>query len=154
MSTPSLCTSARWRYRKSRSGAHDNAEGSTLRRTLGCLLSDQLGIKLRRVGSGSRYTFTNPGEQVLDAWMVQHAFVTWVETSAPRELETYLLSSSLRLPLNLEGNPWHEAVAIVSAARLKARQEADRYEVACEEALVRDGQPAIVTQAAGKQRLS
>ena len=86
--------------------------------------------------------------------MVQHAFVTWVETSAPRELETYLLSSSLRLPLNLEGNPWHEAVAIVSAARLKARQEADRYEVACEEALVRDGQPAIVTQAAGKQRLS
>ena len=86
--------------------------------------------------------------------LVQHAFVTWVETSAPRELETYLLSSSLRLPLNLEGNPWHEAVAIVSAARLKARQEADRYEVACEEALVRDGQPAIVTQAAGKQRLS
>ena len=138
----------------SRLGPHDNAEGSTLRRTLGCLLSDQLGIKLRRVGSGSRYTFTNPGEQVLDAWMVQHAFVTWVETSAPRELETYLLSSSLRLPLNLEGNPWHEAVAIVSAARLKARQEADRYEVACEEALVRDGQPAIVTQAAGKQRLS
>ena len=55
--------------------------------------------------------------------------VTWVETSAPWELESYLLSSGLRLPLNLEGNPWHEAVAIVSAARLKARREADQYEV-------------------------
>ena len=42
---------------------YGNAAGSTLRRTLGCLLRDDLGIKLRRVGSGGRYTFTNPGEQ-------------------------------------------------------------------------------------------
>ena len=34
-----------------------NAEGSTLRKTLGCLLGDELGIQLRRVGSGSRMTF-------------------------------------------------------------------------------------------------
>jgi hypothetical protein len=47
---------------------------------LGCLLEAQLGIQLRRVGSGHRYTFTNPGEQLLDRWMDQHAFVTWVET--------------------------------------------------------------------------
>jgi hypothetical protein len=31
-----------------------NAEGSTLRLTLGCLLGDQLGIRLTRVGSGGR----------------------------------------------------------------------------------------------------
>src|ERR1700730_468950 len=31
-----------------------NAAGSTLRRTLGCLLSDQLAIHMRRVGSGGR----------------------------------------------------------------------------------------------------
>ncbi len=30
-----------------------NAEGSTLRLSLGCLLSEQLGIQLRRVGSGN-----------------------------------------------------------------------------------------------------
>jgi hypothetical protein len=47
-----------------------NAAGSTLRRTLGCLLSDSLGLCLRRVGStGRRYTFTNPGERVLDQWL-------------------------------------------------------------------------------------
>ena len=108
---------------------YGNAEGSTLRRTLGCLLSDQLAIKLRRVGSGSRYTFTNPGEQLLDAWMSQHAFVTWVETSAPWELEAHLLASGLRLPLNLHGNPWAEAVAYLSTVRLKARQLADQLPV-------------------------
>src|SRR5206468_309815 len=51
-----------------------NAAGSTLRRTLGCLLSAQLTIQPRRVGS-TAYTFTNPGEQLLDDWIRQHAFV-------------------------------------------------------------------------------
>jgi hypothetical protein len=80
-----------------------NAAGSTLRRTLGCLLSDQLAIQMRRVGSGGRYTFTNPDEQLLDEWMKRHAFVTWTETNAPWALEKQLLSSGLRLPLNLDG---------------------------------------------------
>lgn len=44
-----------------------NAEGSTLRKTLGCLLSDQLGIQLRRVGSGNRRTFV-AGEKALSDW--------------------------------------------------------------------------------------
>ena len=36
-----------------------NAEGSTLRRTLGVLLEEQCGFPLRRVGSGKRLTFTH-----------------------------------------------------------------------------------------------
>jgi hypothetical protein len=36
-----------------------NAEGSTLRLTLGCLLSSSLGLRLRRVGSGKRLTFAD-----------------------------------------------------------------------------------------------
>src|SRR5258706_10737172 len=55
---------------------YGNAAGSTLRRTLGCLLSAQLGIQLRRVESGGRDTFTDPGGQVLGGWIGQHAFVT------------------------------------------------------------------------------
>jgi len=71
-----------------------------------------------------------PGEQVLDAWMRQHAFVTWVETNAPWELEDYLLTSAgLRLPLNLDGNPCPEAVSTLAAIRLKARQQADRFDI-------------------------
>ena len=82
-----------------------NAEGSTLRRTLGCLLSSKLGIQLRRVGSGGRYTLTNPGEQALDHWMDRHAFLTWVEVEAPWEIEKKLLSSGLSLPLTSWRDP-------------------------------------------------
>jgi hypothetical protein len=41
-----------------------NAAGSTLRLTRGCLLAQQLGIELRRVGSGKRMTF-GAGERIL-----------------------------------------------------------------------------------------
>jgi len=61
--------------------------------------------------------------------MGRHAFVTWVEIDAPWQLEKHLLSSELRLPLNLDGNPWLEAVTALSAVRLKARQLADQLEI-------------------------
>ena len=79
-----------------------NAEGSTLRKTLGCLLADELGIQLRRVGSGNRMTFVT-GEQRLSAWMEQNAFVSWAVRDRPWELEEFLIAT-LDLPLNLEGN--------------------------------------------------
>ena len=69
--------------------------------------------------------------------------MTWVETSRPWELESRLLSSGLRLPLNLHGNPWTEAVTYLSVVRLKARQLADDRH-AVERATVRQkktGQP-------------
>jgi hypothetical protein len=66
----------------------------------------------------------------LDDWMRQHAFVTWVETDEPWELEEHLLvSSNLRLPLNLAGNPWQEAVAMLSAVRSKARRLAAELDI-------------------------
>jgi hypothetical protein len=115
--------------RRLRTHYFGNAAGSTLRRTLGCLLGEQLGIQLRRVGSVGRYTFTNPGEQKLDDWMRQHAFVAWVETQAPWELETHMLSLGPRLPLNVDENPWAEAVALVKDVRLKAKQLADELDI-------------------------
>jgi hypothetical protein len=54
-----------------------NAERPALRRTLGCLLAGELGIELRRAGSGSRMTF-GTGEPALSAWMGENAFVSWV----------------------------------------------------------------------------
>jgi hypothetical protein len=53
-----------------------NAEGSTLRLSLGCLLSKQLGIQLRRVGSGKRMTFA-AGEQRISEWLEDNARVAW-----------------------------------------------------------------------------
>jgi hypothetical protein len=65
-SKQSLWHRVRYHYR-------GNAEGSTLRLTLGCLLADPLGIKLRRVGSGKRLTFGLGEMKLSSEW--QHQFV-------------------------------------------------------------------------------
>jgi len=79
-----------------------NAEGSTLRRSLGVLLAGESGYPLRRVGSGKRMTLTHSGEQWLDDWMTENAFVCWLEHQAPWEFEDELIGS-LSLPLNIKG---------------------------------------------------
>jgi hypothetical protein len=106
-----------------------NSAGSTLRKTLGCLLADDLGIALRRVGSGDRYTLTNPGEQRLDAWMADHCRVAWREVAAPWQLEREILSSGLILPLNIRDNPSLAHTAVVQAARATAMRAADALPV-------------------------
>ena len=64
-----------------------NVEGSTLRRTLGILLAQKSGFPLRRVGSGKRMTLTHLGEQWLDKWMEQNAFVCWAAHPSPWDVE-------------------------------------------------------------------
>ena len=83
-----------------------DAEGSTLRRTLGILLAEESGFPLRRVGSGDRITLTHAGEQALDRWLDQHARVCWVEHPRPWILEDRMLEE-ISLPLNLQGNDHH-----------------------------------------------
>lgn len=100
-----------------------NAEGSTLRLTLGCLLSDELDIQLRRVGSGNRMTFTKNGEGKLSEWMEKNAFVSWVEHPEPWNLEHELIKT-LSLPLNLQDNREHHFHAQLSAIRSAHKQRA------------------------------
>jgi hypothetical protein len=99
-----------------------NAEGSTLRKTLGCLLADELGIELRRVGSGSRMTFGD-GEQVLSAWMAENAFVSWVLREAPWQLEAELITT-LDLPLNLQSNSHNSFHPVLSGIRKRCAEQA------------------------------
>jgi hypothetical protein len=63
--SPSSQQTLRQRLRTHYAG---NAEGSTLRKTLGYLLAGELNIQLRRVGSGTRKTFVE-GKRALSAWM-------------------------------------------------------------------------------------
>jgi hypothetical protein len=82
-----------------------NAYGSTLRLSLGCLLSDQLGIRLQeREGSKSK-TF-GQGEELLSEWMAQNAFVAWMLESEPWLYEQELIRLASP-PLNLQGNRDH-----------------------------------------------
>jgi hypothetical protein len=104
-----------------------NAEGSTLRLTLGCLLSETLGIQLRRVGSGNRMTFAE-GEQKISEWLAENAFVTWVSYSKPWELESELLLE-LSLPMNLDQNRNHNFHSVLSGLRKLARESATQLSI-------------------------
>ncbi len=111
-STQRLVDRIRYHYR-------GNAAGSTLRLTLGCLLSETLGIELRRVGSGKRMTFAD-GEGALSGWMADNAFVTWVVEPAPWVLEVELIAG-LSLPLNLDMNRGHAFSEILRVVRRRAK---------------------------------
>jgi hypothetical protein len=94
-----------------------NAEGSTLRKTLGCLLAGELGIQLRRVGSGKRMTFVE-GEQALSAWMAENAYVSWIVRQRQWELEDTLIAA-LDLPLNLMGNKQNQFYPVLADVRAR-----------------------------------
>lgn len=111
-SRQTLRTRIRYHYR-------GNAEGSTLRLTLGVLLADQLGVALRRVGSGKRHTFSE-GESDLSAWMADHARVSFIEHRTPWVLEEEMIAS-LDLPLNLDKNNHNGFYAELRAQRRAAK---------------------------------
>jgi hypothetical protein len=102
-----------------------NAEGSTLRLSLGCILAEQLGIQLRRVGSGRTLTFSSGGEAKISEWMEKNSRVVWQVCDEPWKLERKLISPVNRLPLNLKGNPANPFLPKLSelrrAAKVKAR---------------------------------
>jgi hypothetical protein len=97
-----------------------NAEGSTLRLSLGCLLSEDLGIRLTCVGSGKRMTFKD-GERILSEWLEKNAFVAWVVHEKPWELEEELFNC-ISLPLNLDKNKAHAFHPTLSKLRSEAKE--------------------------------
>lgn len=101
-----------------------NASGSTLRFTLGCILSQQLGIELALSPSG-RLHFADD-EAVLSNWMDEFARVTWVEHAAPWEVEGDVVRS-LNLPLNREHNGQHPFHPLLGEVRRAARERARKH---------------------------
>jgi hypothetical protein len=91
---------------ESRQHYGSNAAGSTLRLTLGCLLADTLGLRLRRVGSKRRLTFGPEEEKRLSEWMAAKALVSWAEHRRPWDVEGRLIAE-LHPPLNVEANAAH-----------------------------------------------
>ncbi len=92
-----------------------NAYGSTLRFSLGCLLSDALSIKLQRIGrSKKRLTFSQEGEVKLSKWMAKHARVAWRDDVKKfrgkrflERLEEFIVQERYSLPLNINHNKKH-----------------------------------------------
>ena len=115
-STQNLRTRITYHYR-------GNAEGSTLRRTLGILLAEESGYPLRRVGSGKRMTLTHDGERWLDEWMQENAFICWMEHDEPWTIEEDLISIA-HPPLNIVGNSKHHFYLTLRAVGKEAIEKA------------------------------
>ncbi|MBM3503591.1 MAG: hypothetical protein FJX65_06920 [Alphaproteobacteria bacterium] len=103
---------------------HGDAGESALRLALGCLMADQLGITLRRAGSGQRLTFTRDGERRLSEWIARHGRVGWMSHPDPQTIAPDI-RRRLSLPLNLDGNSGDNVNApirsIVANAQANAR---------------------------------
>jgi len=114
-------------YSRIRKHIRGNASVSTLRLSLGCLLSEELDIQLRRVGSGKRMTFAK-GEEKLSEWLEHNARVIWMITPEPWKLEQELIETVF-LPLNLEHNEKHDFHDKLSAKRESAKKRAREMQI-------------------------
>ena len=102
---------------------------STLRRSLGALLKDQLELEPLPRGTGPSesnfrsYRFDDAGEEALSAWMLEHLRVSVVACPDPERVESELVALA-RPPLNLTG--WSNPHAPKIKALRKACVEAAR----------------------------
>ncbi len=119
---PSSSSSSAHLRSRLRQHLRGNAYGSTLRLTLGCLLSRKLGLELRRTRSGKRRTF-GPGEEILSEWIAEHAQVVFVVSPEPWSVERTVVTG-LCLPLNLEFNEGHSFHSQLSELRGASREKA------------------------------
>jgi predicted GIY-YIG superfamily endonuclease len=90
-----------------------NAESSTLRYSLGCLLSEHLDIKLQIKAKSSKRFSKNHciklGENVLSKWLSENAFISFFscdDKTTAEKIEKWLISK-VSLPLNIEHNSKH-----------------------------------------------
>ncbi|MCX5042459.1 hypothetical protein OG921_04635 [Aldersonia sp. NBC_00410] len=104
-----------------------NAEGSTLRKTLGCLLGAELGIDLRRYGSGTRRHF-GTGEAILNRWLEANAFVSWIACDTPWVVEEELIQY-LDVPLNIDTNSHNAFYPKLKEVRAAAVRHANELPV-------------------------
>lgn len=94
-----------------------NASQSTLRRTLGVLLTARLGLTL---GMHSGRTHYGDGEPLITRWMHENARVAYAIDPKPWEAEGELLEHAV-LALNISGRGDDEFARSISAQRTAAR---------------------------------
>lgn len=120
---PSRAESSATLRKRIRTHFRGNASGSTLRFTLGCLLSTRLQLRFRLTGGSERITLGPAGEKELSAWLCENARVVWCEYPSPWTMEASLITE-LNVPLNLRGNERHPFFMTLSNSRSACRQQA------------------------------
>ena len=101
------------------------AKTSTLRKSLGVLLTEASGYPLRKVGN--IMTFTRKGEDWLNDWMDKNAFVCWYEHKTPWEIKREVIEI-FSPPLNIQDGT-HPFGEILRKQRNEAEQMAQKMSV-------------------------
>lgn len=103
--------------------ATKNASQSTLRRTLGVLLADELGLTLGV--HGGREHYGPQGEALISRWLIENARVAWVVDPEPWKAEDQLLADAT-LALNLDGrtDTFARSISVRRRAALAAARTA------------------------------
>src|SRR5690554_2858813 len=97
-----------------------NASTSTLRLSLGCLLSESLGIELSQVKKKFNFLLD---ESKLSDWLEKNVKVTWVTHNEPWMIEEDVIFS-LKPPLILRDNPGNPFYKTLYIARKEVRDKA------------------------------
>lgn len=95
-----------------------SARKSTLRLSLGSLLSDQLGLSA--VPASGKVHFGQT-EALLSSWLDEHARIAWVERARPWEVEAEVVHTLL-VPMNRDHNQSHPFYAAMGDARKTIRR--------------------------------
>lgn len=96
-----------------------DASRSTLRKSMGCVLSSELGIELTTFND--RETFGS-GENVLHEWLESNMRFTWFLITEPWLYEAALLKI-LMAPLNLDHNEHHSFHQILKKLRQRCKKQ-------------------------------
>jgi len=95
-----------------------NIQGSTLRKSLACLLWDELQLEFRVGVNPRRPKLTLEGQKALTGWLSENALVSWVSHNEPWEYEV-LLIHRFNTPLNIDCNHHHPFNRELTRTRVK-----------------------------------
>ncbi len=100
-----------------------NAERSTFRFSVGCLVRDLISIQL--CCSEKSRTWGSTGERALSEWIAANVLVCWAVHPSPWEVEEELLRRYC-VPLNIKHNPTNVFRRDLKALRRQAKLAASR----------------------------
>ena len=98
-----------------------NSSGSsTFRRSVGCLLLDDLAMVPRLFGPKRKLAFTGDSEAALTDWLSANARVAWLPCEQAGKLEDWVIGH-YRPPMNLQGNRGGHSARLLEC-RARARR--------------------------------
>ena len=122
--SPNRASSQGTVYKRITQHYKSKARSSTLRKSLGVLLygQDSTPLRITSMKESNKFSLTPEYEEKLNYWMMENAFVCWLEHEEPWNVEHGFIGSVL-LPLNIDGSG-HPFSRLLGDMRIDAQDQA------------------------------